>query len=154
MVTRIAIFLILASSSFAQTVTTYDSRTNGLPVAGPYVSVDIGVTDKNANPDYQSWFRSFPAPALIDTQLGIGVSIITTLKQAEIDLGNLSSNNFPAIVRQRGKDVKQESRKSAQNAANANSVPALRDEVKRVAELIEQLQERMEKVERQFQKSQ
>ena len=130
---------IVVTFSHAEMITTYDTRFGIAPVASGHRAVDIAI--------YAPWMRSVAVPALIDTRLNIGVTITGTVEQAEAQLATLASNTFPAIVREQGKDVKQDARTAAANAAAANSVPALRAEVKRLAELLENALERLEKVE-------
>jgi hypothetical protein len=70
----------------AQTVTTYDSRTTGTPVASQYRAVDIADLDANRNPDAASWMRSIAAPALIDVDTRSMARITSTVEQAKADL--------------------------------------------------------------------
>lgn len=131
----------------AQLVTTYDSRFGIAPVASSYLAVDVGVTDTVKNPDFKLLYRSYRAPSLIDTQYKIAVQITGTIAQAEADLAAIKAAQIPAIEREKDKDVKAEAKSAASSAASANSVVALREQVKRLAELLEQAQERIEQLE-------
>lgn len=125
----------------AQTITTYDSRFGVEPVASSYLAVDIGVTDTTKNPDYKLMYRSYSAPAIIDTQYKIGVTITGTVAQAEAQLAAIKAEQYPASVKLKDKDRRTEAKDAATKSASANSVPALREEVRRLAELIESLLE-------------
>lgn len=131
----------------AQTITTYDSRFGIDPVASSYLAIDVGVTDTVKNPDFKILYRNYVAPSLIDTQYKLGVTITGTVEQAEAELAAIKQLQLPAIQREKDKDVKSAAKVAAQESASANSVPALRQQVKRLAELIEQLQERVEQLE-------
>lgn len=141
------LFPILGTLAHAQTVTTYHSKFGIAPVESSYLAVDIAVTDTIANPNYRPLYRNHQAPALIDTQYKIGVTITGTVSQAEEELAAIKQSQLPAIEREKDKDVKSAAKVAAQESAAANSVPALRQQVKRLAELIEQLQERVEQLE-------
>jgi len=142
------LFALFPIIGIAQTVTTFDSRTNGIPVVSQYRAVDIADLDANRNPDMRLWFRSYRAPALIDREARIGVPITGTVEQARTQLNASISNQLPAIARERDNDVREASRGVRSQSAVANSIPALRDQVARLAELVEQLQERIEQLER------
>lgn len=129
----------------AQTVTTYHSAFGIPSVTSSYLAVDIAVTDEIANPNYRPLYRGFQAPALIDTQYKIGVTITGTLAQAEAQLAAIMAEQYPASVKFKEKDRRQEAKDAAGKAANANSVPALRAEVARLAELIESILEDQQK---------
>jgi len=161
-----ALCLVLGGSASAQTITTYDSRTNGTPVASQYRAVDIGDLDPVRNPDAAAWMRSYRAPALIDREARVGVAITGTIAQAEADLNRALTNQLPAIARERGKDIREESRAIRNRIASERSaaggqgtvlllrarVIALMEQTERQAELIEQLQERVEMLEREYRK--
>jgi hypothetical protein len=87
----LALFPIIG---IAQTITTYDSRTNGAAIASNYRARDIGVIDRL---DVWPWMRSWNAPALIDAQLGIGVTITGTVAQAEADLDAAIAEAWPTL---------------------------------------------------------
>jgi hypothetical protein len=134
----LALFPIIGT---AQIVTTYDSRTNGAAIGSNYPARDIGVID---NLDTFGWMRSWSAPAMIDTETRIGVTITGTVAQAEADLQIAISNALPAIARERGKDLKAEVKSQKENAANQNSAPAQSAQIIRAFDLIEQMQEQIE----------
>lgn len=138
---------IFCADSKAQTVTTYDSRFGIYAITSSYLAVDVGVIDTIKNPDYIPLYRLFSVPSLIDTQYKIAVQITGTIAQAEADLAAIKAQQIPAIEREKGKDVKTESKSAASSAAAANSVVTLREQVKRLAELLEQAQERIEQLE-------
>jgi len=156
----LALFPIIGT---AQTITTYDSRTNGAAIVSNYPARDIGVIDRL---DVWPWMRSWGAPALIDTQTRIGVAITGTISQAEADLDRSLTNQYPASVRERGKDARNESRAIRNRIASERSaaggqgtvlllrarVIALMEQAERQAELVEQLQERVEMLEREYRK--
>jgi hypothetical protein len=127
--------------TFGQTVTTYHSAFGIPAVESSYLAVDIAVTDPIANPNYRASYRLHQAPALIDTRTRIGITITGTVAQAEAQLNAAISNQYPASVRFKNKDRKAEAAGAASKAAAANSVPALRAEVARLAELVESLLE-------------
>lgn len=148
----ILLLLLLTSPLFAQQVILNNSKqpngvfTNTAPAS--LRQLDLG--DHNSKMLWLSFpnrkIGSYGAyPVLMDVEFNEMVTITGTLEQAQADLNRAVSNQFPATVRERGRDVKADARQAAINAANANSVPALRAEVKRLAELIEQLQERVER---------
>ena len=133
--------ILIPSIAIAQVVTTYDSRFGIPPIKSIYLSVDVGVTDTTKNPDYNMMYRSFVVPSLIDTQYKSGVAITGTITQAEAQLAARIAEQYPASVKFKDKNRRAEAKDAADKAANANSVPALRAEVKRLAELIESLLE-------------
>lgn len=141
----IALLPIIGTLCHGQTITTYDTRFGIEPVASSYLAVDVGVTDVIRNPDFNIVYRSFPAPSLIDTEYKIGVTITGTVAQAEEDLAALKAEQYPATVKLKDKDRRAEARAARTNAAAANSVPALRDKVARLAELVESLLEDQER---------
>lgn len=135
----IAFLLPIVAS--AQTVTTHHSNFGIPAVTSSYLAVDIAVTDEIANPNYRPLYRGFQAPALIDTQYKVGVTITGTVAQAEAQLAAIKAEQYPASVKLKDKDRRQEARDAANKSASANSIPALREEVRRLAELIESLLE-------------
>jgi hypothetical protein len=158
----IALFPIIGTAQ----LTTYDSRHGVAPVVSQYPAIDIGTTNDWRNPDYQPWMRGFSAPALVDVDARIGVAITGTVAQAEADLNRSLTNQLPAIARERGKDIREESRAIRNRIASERSaaggqgtvlllrarVIALMEQAERQAELVEQLQERVEMLEREYRK--
>jgi hypothetical protein len=127
--------------TFGQTITTYDSRKSIEPIVSNYTAVDLAITDVQANPSYAPYLRTLAAPAMFDQRTRIGITITGTVAQAEAQLNAAISNQYPASVRFANKDRKAEAADAASKSAAANSVPALRAEVKRLAELVESLLE-------------
>jgi hypothetical protein len=83
-------FFLLTALAHGELITTYDSRFGQAPV-GQYSSIDIGDTSIVTNPDYTELIKRLPlrsvsAPALWDTEIGIGVAITGTIEQAQADL--------------------------------------------------------------------
>jgi len=155
------IALLPTIGTFGQVFTTHDTRFGIEAVESAYRSIDIAVTDVQRNPDYDPWMRSVAVPALIDTETRQGVTITGTIAQAEADLATAISNAAPATIRERGTDVRSESRairariaNERANAGNAGTIITIRprlialmEQVERQAELIEHLQERIERLE-------
>jgi hypothetical protein len=135
------IFPIIGTLAYGQTVTTYHSAFGIPAIESSYLAVDIAITDPIANPNYRASYRLHQAPAIIDTRTRIGITITGTVAQAEAQLNAAISNQYPASVKFQDKDRKQEAADAASKSAAANSVPALRAEVKRLAELVESLLE-------------
>ena len=96
----LCLFPILGTWTQAQTVTTYHSKFGIPPVESSYLAVDIAVTDSHENPNYRQLYRVYGAPALIDTEYKIGVTITGTVAQAEADLRKLKAWSIPVTPRQ------------------------------------------------------
>jgi len=146
---RIGLLIIfVASVATAQYITTYDSRIAG-PVASEYLSVDVANTDPITNPDYRDYnkiitLRSVGTPALIDIELGAGVTITGTVSQAQVALSNLVAVAQPARAKLKGKKRRNEVGAVSANIGKANGWAAGRDELVRLAELVQALQEDVE----------
>ena len=125
----------------SQTVTTYHSGFGIPAIESSYLAVDIAITDPIANPNYRASYRLHQAPALIDTRTRIGITITGTVEQAEAQLNAAISNQYPASVRFKDADRKQEAADAASKAKDSQSIIALRAEVARLAELVESLLE-------------
>lgn len=82
----------------AQTITTYDSRFGVQPVASSYQAVDVGDTRSDDYKEMSALFplRSLAVPALIDLDTRQGVTITSTIAQAEADLAALDNQRRPA----------------------------------------------------------
>lgn len=96
----LCLFPIIGTLAQAQTVTTYHSKFGIAPVTSSYLAVDIAVTDKIANPNYRPLYRNHQAPALIDTEHKLGVTITNGIEQAEADLRKLKAWSVPVTPRQ------------------------------------------------------
>lgn len=142
MKTTLLLILISVSVS-AQIITTYDSRTNGTPIESNYRAIDLQATNDLNYIQHNRVIplRSIHAPALIDVGLRLGFTITGTIAQAEADLNAAISNQLPATARLRGQDRRAIARQASTNAAAANSVPALRAEVARLADIVESMLE-------------
>jgi len=137
----LCLFPIIGTLAYGQTVTTYHSGFGIPAIESSYLAVDIAVTDTIANPNYRASYRLHQAPAIIDTRTRIGVTITGTVEQAEAALNAAISNQYPASVRFKDLDRKQEAADAASKAKDSQSILALRAEVARLAELIESLLE-------------
>jgi hypothetical protein len=96
----ILIALLPSFGTFGQTVTTYHSAFGIPAVESSYLAVDIAITDPIQNPNYRTSYRLHQAPALIDTETKLGVSITGTVEQAEADLNKLRAWSIPVTPRQ------------------------------------------------------
>jgi hypothetical protein len=95
--------------------------------------VDIGVTEQRLNPEYRSWYRSTPTPALIDVETRQAVTITGTIAQAEADLSRAISNAVPGIAHYKGKDQRDEARKEVAKLRDVEAM--LMDAEQRIARL-------------------
>ena len=124
---NIILFSIFATSTFAELVTTHDSRFGVRPVVSAYQSVDI----KHNIP-----LRQFKAPALVDTKFNVGVTITGTVAQAESDLAKLRKATHPAQDRLRGIDRAELIKDIKAEADRAQGVRALAIQMERLADLV------------------
>jgi len=155
---RYLVLLLFPALAYGQ-LATYDSRTEAKPDWRPVV--DLADRNRLTNPDFALWMLQWPTPALIDRETMIAVRITGTVAQAQAQLHVAIINQLPAIARERGVDVKEEARiirsRIASERATAGGqgtvlllrarVIALMTQTERQAELIEQLQERVELLE-------
>jgi len=155
---RYLVLLLFPALAYGQ-IATYDSRTEAKPDWRPVV--DLADRDRLTNPDFALWMLQWATPALIDRETMIAVRITGTVAQAKATLDAETIRQLPAIVRERGVDVKDEARAirsriaSERGAAGGQGtvlllrarVIALMTQTERQAELIEQLQERVEMLE-------
>ena len=143
----LCLFPIIGTLAQAQTVTTYHSKFGIAPVKSSYLAVDIAVTDAIQNPNYRPLYRVYGAPALIDTEYKLGVTITGTVAQAEADLATAISNAVPAIAHYKGRDQRDEVRKDRETKEKNPNAAAKRGDMLELTRQIEALIERVQMLE-------
>lgn len=144
----IAIIALFGLTSSAQTTyIVYDSRTNATPTnVAESIVVDLSDTSSQVTRRYAAQVGVYDVvPFVLDSETGLTVPYNASWSN---QLSAILSNAFPATVRERTTPTTKEERKSRSD--NLRAAPGWaqgKEEVARLAEEIELLNERIERLE-------